>query len=113
MTISRYDGRITLVNQNDKYRTVLKNRGKKFINQYSTPELRYPTMDEINKLTALPEVWRIGTRYWKLADKHYGDASLWWLISWMNRQPIEGDLTVGDVIYIYFPLESVLQYLDV
>ena len=49
--------------------------------------------------------------YSKLAHKHYGDSSLWWVIAWFNKRPTESHVTVGTVIVIPMPIQKVLKYL--
>jgi hypothetical protein len=83
-----------------------------YIRQYLTPELKYPTEDEINELQLIGYTWGIGDRYWKLAHKYYGDATLWWIIAHYNLK-MEMDLHLGDVIYIPLPLEKIMRFIGV
>lgn len=110
---SRYDGRDIRVNGSSEYRQIFKNRNVKFITQYMTGELKYPSTSEINQLTNFSHIWSLGDRFYKLADQYYKDPSLWWVIAWYNRRPTESHAKIGDIITIPLPLEKVLQILDV
>lgn len=110
---SRYEGREKVINDHESYRSLIKKKGLKFLNQYSTPELRYPTEDEISDLDLVGHTWQIGDRFYKLAFEYYGDSTLWWILAWFNRTPTEQHIKIGETIYIPLPLEEVLQLLGV
>jgi hypothetical protein len=113
MAISRYDGRRILNNSLPMYRELLQERGRVYITHYGTPTMRYPTAQEMSTLTMIGHIWTIGDRFYKLAHKHYGMSKLWWVIAWFNRTPTEAHLSLGDVVNIPKPLDSVLEMLDV
>ena len=109
----RYARRITLMNDLKYYKSLFKNRDVKRIEHYSTPVLEYPDEEEEALLDTIQHVWTLGDRYYKLADKYYGESEHWWIIAWYNQRPTEAHLSFGDVIEIPFPLERVLQYYGV
>ena len=109
---SRYFNREVAVNFSSKYKSLFKKRNITFVNQYTTPEQIYPTAEEISNLATLSHIWSLGDRYYKLADEHYNDPSLWWIIAWYNRMPTEAHVKIGWVIDIPLPLEDVLQLWD-
>lgn len=109
--MGRYDNRRIFSNRTDQYSNVASERGTVSIIQYSSPRMRHPTPEEMRNLEFIEHVWKVGDRYWKLAEKHYGDAELWWVIAWFNRSPIEGDLELGTTIQVPLPLDSVLTYM--
>ena len=90
----------------------MKNRGVKYITQYATP--KYITMEESLREFVNTElvIWQIGDKFWKLADKYYGDSSFWWVIAWYNATPVEADLSLGDMIEIPISLNAVLDVLN-
>lgn len=110
MTESRYSNRTVTFNDRAMYRNVLKGRGSKAIMQYDTP--KFITLPE--SLRGLVEyeivVWQIGDKYFKLADKHYGDPSLWWVIASFNLAPTEAHLEIGDTVYIPLNWELIYDY---
>jgi hypothetical protein len=108
---SRYDRRSVAINNNNLYENVFRNRGVNFIKQYFTPNLRFPTDDEILQLNPIGYTLQIGDRYWKLAEKYYGYPELWWVIAWYNQLIFEPDN--GTTIYIPLPLDKTLQFLGV
>jgi|10_taG_2_1085330.scaffolds.fasta_scaffold16165_2 hypothetical protein len=108
----RYTNRTIFINKDESYRKIMKDRGIKQVRQYDTARFRYPTIEEISQLDSIPHVWKAGDRYYKLAYEHYADASLWWLIAWYNKKPIEGDLKLGDVIYIPMPVNLALGFFE-
>jgi len=114
MKISRYGARSIELNAEEKYENLFKKRGVKFIEQYDTPFMRYPTADEMVNLNVVSHIWQTGDRYWKLAAKYYsGQSQLWWIIAWFNQAPTEGHLKVGNIVDIPLPLDKILDYLDV
>ncbi len=110
MSNNRYDNRVTKDNFHKLYDEVFENRGVSGITQYTTPVLRYPTVAEIQTLTTVTHTWKYGDKYYKVADKYYGDSKLWWVIAWYNKSPTEAHNKLGDLLYIPFPLEKVYEY---
>lgn len=111
--MSRYSGRKTFINNNELYKEYLKERGLPMVKHYATPRLRHPTVEEIDTLQLVGHTWSTGDRFYKIAFDNYGDSRLWWVIAWFNQKPTESHLTLGDTIIIPFPLEKVLQYMDI
>ena len=111
---NRYYNRILKNNFHSLYKKYFEKRGRPAgIEQYTTPVLRYPDEDEMSELTIITHMWKFGDRYYKLADKHYGDPKLWWVIAWYNLAPTESHNKLGDVIHIPFPLSDIYNFLDV
>ena len=97
-------------NQTSLYKQVFKDRGVKHILHYGTEALRYPTAAEVASLTLVPVTWKVGDRYYKLANEFYGDSKLWWVIALFNKKPTEAHLNLGDVVQVPTPLEQILEY---
>jgi len=110
MSNSRYTNRKVYINKEDLYKKRLDDRGVNHINQYESPQFRYPTANQMSQLDLRSHIWKLGDRYYKLAHKYYGDPSLWWVIAWFNQMPTESHIALGDVLDIPFPLESVLTF---
>jgi hypothetical protein len=55
---TRYDRRRVLTNTNELYEKTLEERNVNFIRQYSTPEMSYPTVEEIKNLTRVRHIWK-------------------------------------------------------
>jgi len=111
--ISRYDARVVFLNTEDEYERKFKERNTKFISQFKTSNLMYPTVQEISGLNIVKHLWKEGDRFWKIAAKYYGKGHLWWVIAWFNQMPTEGQVNRGDLVAIPLPLEKILDYLDV
>jgi hypothetical protein len=109
----RYENRDIFYNTNLMYSELFRDRNIKFLQQYATPELIYPTTEEINMLTNIPHIWKTGDKYYKLSHTHYNKADYWWVIAWYNKKPTESHLKVGDIIYIPKPLEMIFEFLDI
>lgn len=109
--INRYKFRNVVKNDLDIYSEIFKKRNVKYINHYTTPNFTYPSESEYNDLKLIVHIWKEGDRYYKLAEKYYGDPKDWWIIAKFNLKPTESHLTAGDEIKIPFPLERVLNYL--
>lgn len=83
-----------------------------FIRQYSSPTLKYPTVDQMAELQTIGYIWGIGDRFYKLAAKYYGDPTLWYIIAWYNQTPTEGHVEQGQTVYVPLPLEKIRQFLE-
>ena len=108
----RYDDRLIKLNNSPIYRTQFLNRGVKFINQYGTPILQYPTPSEIAQLDTVGHVWGLGDRFYKLSQEHYGNAKYWWVIAWFNQTPTEFHLSAGTLLMVPKPLYLILDFFD-
>ena len=105
---SRYINKFAALNGLDKYRHLFRERGVKYINQFRTSEMTFPTSEQMASLREVDYTWGTGDRYFKLAHKFYGDVSLWWVIAWYNQAPTESHLSTGEVIQIPLPLDSIM-----
>lgn len=112
MTVKRYEFRNKFKNKLDIYENVFRNRSIKSVIQFNTAKFKYPTDEEIRQLDVTTELWKVGARLYKFADKYYGDPELWWIIAWYNKKPTEGHFEIGDLVYIPLRLESVFKYFN-
>tara|TARA_Y100000034_G_scaffold121775_1_gene166416 strand:- start:4567 stop:4914 length:348 start_codon:yes stop_codon:yes gene_type:complete len=107
--MTRYGGRTIIINNDEIYEKYLKERDLGAISHYTTPEIKYPTANEIaSKLNVVSHTWSVGDRYYKIADKYYGDPTLWWLVAWFNQRPLESDVSLGEVISVALPAEEAI-----
>ena len=88
-------------------------KGVEAVYQFETQALRYPTPEEIKSLNIETEIWKRGSKLFKLAHKHYSDSRMWWVIAWFNQKPTDSHYTFGDKVLIPKPLELVLTTLRV
>ena len=102
---SRYQNRDIFRNSDPSYVRQLSEREVDYIDQYTTATFTWS--DEIDYDE---EYWGVGMRFYKLADKYYGDPTLWWVIPWFNQKPLESDYRVGDVIEIPFPVDELYRF---
>tara|TARA_R100001509_G_scaffold154456_1_gene116106 strand:+ start:477 stop:821 length:345 start_codon:yes stop_codon:yes gene_type:complete len=105
----RYNNRRVLTNRDEIYENSIEKRNRKQIRQYNTAKFTYPTLTDLNNITKVPHVWKVGDRFYKLAAQHYGNPTYWWILAYFNQTPTEADLRLGDVMFIPFPLERVLR----
>ena len=101
---SRYQNRDIFRNSDPSYVRQLSEREVDYIDQYTTATFTWS--DEIDYDE---EYWGVGMRFYKLADKYYGDPTLWWVIPWFNQKPLETDFEAGDLVMIPRPIEQVLN----
>tara|TARA_R110000824_G_scaffold106222_1_gene250956 strand:+ start:372 stop:719 length:348 start_codon:yes stop_codon:yes gene_type:complete len=74
---------------------------KKFIAQYATQLIRYPSEQELEAVELYTHhVWTAGDTFQKLAYEYYSDPKLWWIIATLNKTPTPFHLSPGDVLYI-------------
>jgi nucleoid-associated protein YgaU len=87
---------------------------KKFVLQYATQILSYPTQQQINQITSYEfRTWGAGDTYAKLANEYYGDPELWWVLAWINKKPTEFQLSRGDVLYVPLVLREALALVGI
>jgi len=106
---SRYINRNIVRNNNELYKKVLEDRNIKYIRQYQSPTLAYPTANEMRRVQKVGHIWTRGDRFYKLAHKHYGESQYWWVIAWFNKAPTEAHVSLGDVVYVPLPLHTILN----
>jgi hypothetical protein len=110
---SRYSGSPIVTNNFDMYRHVLKKRGVKKINHYTTGFMNKITPEQRSELDIIDHVWRRGDHFYKLASLYYGDPTYWWVIATYNKMPTEAHLHFGSLLFIPTPLETVLSFYGV
>ena len=105
----RLENRESFRNKNIEF--IKSYRGKKkFINQFGTQRLFYPTQDEINAIQNYTfHTWTTGDTYAKLGYEFYSDPKLWWVIATINKKPSEFDLKVGDILFIPTLLSEAME----
>ena len=108
--MSRYNNREAAVNSNKLYEKIFEKKEINKIYQYKTPILDYPNIKQDALISTRKHVWTYMDKFYKLANQHYGDHTLWWVIAQYNRRPTEAHFNVGDVVLIPYPLSIVLKY---
>jgi len=100
---------------NTAFKFLKKYRGKKkFLRQYKTQILPYPTQHQINSVEAYEyKVWGDGESFQRLAYEYYGDPELWWLIPWINNKPTEFHVKRGDILFIPTHLRDALKLVGI
>ena len=112
--MSRYRNTSTFYNRLELYKKAREKRDiPDALVQFQLTHLPPPTVEDIENLHRLPHIWTTGDRLYKLAQQHYGDPTLWWIIAWYNGRPTEGHFKVGDVIQIPGPLDQLYGILRI
>ncbi len=111
--MARYNKTPILINDSEYYKSLLKTRDTKRIQQYATPILENPTVEQRAAIAKTTHIWKYGDRFYKLAHQYYGDERFWWVIAWYNATPTEAHLKPGNAIRIPINLEQVLGILGV
>lgn len=113
MAVSRYNRRSTKKNSDDMYFDYFEKRDVDFINHYSTPEFIGNDQYKISELGIKYHVWGQGDKVYKLAEKYYGDPSLWWVICKFNQKPTESHIKEGDRLLIPLNLQKAIAYMGI
>lgn len=111
MSYSRYNRRKTKKNDDVMYQDFFDKREVDFINHYTTPSFIEDQRFLITELNIIFHVWGLGDRLYKLAEQHYKDPSLWWVIAQFNKKPLESSFREGDTILIPLELEKTLRFM--
>lgn len=106
---SRYTRRIIIENDEEIYKSLREARGRKLIDQYSTPIIYHPRDEDMEDIETHRHIWKVGDRLYKLSVQFYGDPSFWWVISIFNQKPTESDIEIGDEIFIPLPLDKAFR----
>jgi len=77
---------------------------------YGTAKFVELSDEQRANLTNTPHIWKLGDRFYKLAQTHYGSPEAWWVIALYNGLPTEGHVAVGATIYIPTPVGTLLAY---
>tara|TARA_R100000152_G_C6716149_1_gene142867 strand:+ start:290 stop:604 length:315 start_codon:yes stop_codon:yes gene_type:complete len=95
-----------------RFRNVSSHRGRNIV---SMAKLTHLTASDINRhgITTIKHTWKVGDKMQKLASKHYGSSTLWWVIAWFNRSPTDSHIDIGATVYIPTPLGKVIRALRV
>lgn len=110
--MSRYESRpIEIMDvrsgDNKTQNFLLKRRGNKRTEFYSSPKFYEITEEMINESSYVVRLWKTGDRFYKLASEFYGDPTLWWIIAAFNKKPTEGHVSLGDQILIPNNIEQI------
>ena len=109
--MNRYRSRKIFHNMPSMYGKMMHERGRGLSNQFhETPRFDFPSPGELEEITHVRHVWKVGDRFYKLAHEHYGDATAWWIIALYNGAPTEGHLRTGMEIYIPHPPGRLMMY---
>ena len=107
--MSRIVNRLKIINSLELYRPLFENRNVRYIKHYGTPDISYPTVEEMSFISTTTHIWHKGDKLFKLAFKHYGNSEYWYIIAWFNKKPTEAHFKYGDVVFIPNPLSLVLS----
>jgi|TARA_Y100001938_G_scaffold131783_1_gene189272 nucleoid-associated protein YgaU len=115
----RYENRDVFLNNAEKYLeynakkgTQNSAKGNIAIMHFSSPQINYPTDEQMRELRYISHIWKQGDSLYKLADEYYNDPTLWWVITWFNKKPLPSDYKLGDVVEILLDYTDVYFYMD-
>lgn len=94
---------------NEFLSSLLKTRGDKQIVFKTIPNMGTVKESDYNSLTIKYHIWKQGDKLYKVANNYYGDSSLWWLIAWFNKKPMDALFSLGDTVEIPFPIQNALS----
>jgi len=100
-----------LIFDNDTTQARLRsNFKKKFVAQYETQILSYPTQRQLDQIeNFVYYTWGAGDTYAKLAYEFYSNPALWWLIANINQKPTEFHISPGDSLFIPLDLGDAMS----
>lgn len=111
MTFSRYTKRKTKKNEDTLYSESFEVRDVEHINHFVSPEFKKDNVYSFAELEIEYYIWKSGDKVYKIAEKIYGDPSLWWVICQFNNKPTQSHIKEGDTILIPHQLEKTLGYM--
>jgi hypothetical protein len=105
--------RYSYITTKTTYNETVVDRKQNYIEHYHTTNISQLTEEQISQLTPEIHIWKTGDRYFKLANKYYGDIKYWWIIAYFNKKPTEAHLSVGDKLLIPLPFEKIIKMIRV
>ena len=72
---SRYKNRKVKTNNKGLYKEFFEERKVNYINQYTTPKIPFLDASVRAQFNSIPHTWKLGDRYYKLADQYYDDPT--------------------------------------
>jgi len=99
--------------EEEVHEKLLEDRGINEIRFYPAQTMPSVKGVRFRNLKTISHTWKLGDRYWKLADQHYGDGRLWWVIAKFNYRPTESHVKAGDKLLIPSPLSDVLALYNI
>jgi len=105
--MSRYSNSKKIIS-NEFTSELLVTRGDKQVSFLTLPKMGVVKESDYNSLSIKYHTWTQGDKLYKLANTYYGDSSLWWLIAWFNKKPIDASYSLGDTVEIPTPIQNVL-----
>jgi len=109
MPYSRFSNRDIFRNTNLLYDEKFKEKGVKYINQYNSANIRFPSVEELQRIPYDTRTWKTGDRLHKIAYNSFGDSRYWWVIAQFNKKPTDHHFKVGDIYYVPLNLEDILS----
>jgi len=113
MPLSRYSKSDIIINDNEMYDDVFKERGVRNIRQFKTRTVFYPSGEDMERITFETRRWKVGDKLYKLAYEAYGDSKYWWVIAQFNQKPTDSHFKVGDIYYVPLSVEQILDYFNI
>jgi len=113
MPLSRYSKSDIIINDNEMYDDVFKERGVRNIRQFKTRTVFYPSTEDMERITFETRRWKVGDKLYKLAYEAYGDSKYWWVIAQFNQKPTDSHFKVGDIYYVPLSVEQILDYFNI
>ncbi len=96
----RYRLREEIENKKEIYQRRIEKKGAKHLTHYAAPRFTVLSDSLIAKIEVQMVTWGLSSRFYKLADKFYGDPNLWWVIAFFNRKPTDFHAKLGETIFI-------------
>ena len=108
---NRYTKSTVVINRSENYQDVFDNKNLSSIKQYLTYDFR--KLRDIDKYNFSYISHKIEPyeRLENIAYRYYGDTQYWWIICYTNKISNPLQLTIGQPIRIYLPLENILELL--
>lgn len=98
MTFSRYQNRKTSSSILENFREQKSFNETNIVTQYTTSQ---NIIDKTKSNFPYSEYqWQYGDKLYKLAQRFYGDAKLWWIIAHVNLRPTDSHYEPGDTVII-------------
>lgn len=108
---NRYKKTPKIVNGSLLYSDIFNEKKVDFINQYSTYDFNNLKFLEESNLEYVIHIMQSFDKLYMLSQKYYNSPEYGWLILYTNRLGSEFQISVGQALNIYLPLQGLLGLL--
>jgi len=107
---NRYNNQKNILNSSSYYKEILEQKNLKSIKHkgvYNFEILKQNLLS--NNISSLDYTWKNNDKIYNISNLFYKDPNYGWLILFSNGLSSEFEIKVGNIVKIYFPLNTIIK----